>query len=128
MKHDITTLADIQVLVDTFYGQVQKDPLIGGIFISVIKDWPAHLSKMYRFWQTVLLEEHTYHGSPFPPHAEMPLMAVHFDRWLEIWRTTVNSLFEGGKAKEAIWRGEKMAAMFLSKIEYYRTTHKKPLI
>ncbi|EPB65566.1 hypothetical protein ANCCEY_15368, partial [Ancylostoma ceylanicum] len=34
---------------------------------------------MYRFWQTILLDEHTYYGAPFPPHARMPLEQHHFD-------------------------------------------------
>lgn len=121
MKKDITTLQDVQVLVDQFYSRVQKDHLIGGIFLGVIKDWSVHLEKMYRFWQTVLLEEHTYNGSPFPPHAQMPLEKKHFNRWLELWHATITENFEGPTADEARWRAEKMANMFLSKIEYYKT-------
>lgn len=123
MKKDITSLQDVQVLVNEFYSRVQKDPVIGGIFMGVIKDWPVHLEKMYRFWQTVLLEEHTYNGSPFPPHAKMPLEKKHFDRWLELWHTTVTENFDGPTADEARWRAGKMATMFLSKIEYYKTHH-----
>jgi len=67
---DISSIEDIRRLVDTFYGRVRKDKFIGPIFIGAIGGrWPEHLDKMYRFWQTVLLEEHRYYGSPFPPHA-----------------------------------------------------------
>lgn len=120
MKKDIETLEDIRVLVDTFYTNVQKDTLIGGIFMGVIKDWPLHLGKMYRFWQTLLLEEHTYEGKPFLPHATMPVEKKHFDRWLQLWEQAVDMYFEGPKADEAKWRGQRMAAMFLSKIEFIR--------
>jgi hemoglobin len=121
MTHDITTIEDIRQLVDEFYTKVRKDRLIGPIFIGAIRDqWPAHLEKMYRFWQTVLLEEHTYYGSPFAPHAKMPLEAQHFENWLGLWQITVDELFEGPKATEAKWRAEKMAEMFLSKLTYYR--------
>ena len=126
---DISELADIQLLVDDFYGQVRKDPLLGPIFEKVIQDrWPEHLEKMYRFWQTVLLEEHTYYGSPFPPHAKLPVATAHFDTWLGIWHQTVDRHFKGSKAEEAKWRGDKMAAMFLSKIEYYRQNSGTPLL
>lgn len=128
MKKDIHDLNDVKKLVDTFYGEVQKDSLIGGIFIGAIKDWPVHLAKMYTFWQTILLEEHTYNGSPFPPHAQMPLEAAHFERWLTIWKTTVDTYFEGEKAEDAKYRAEKMAALFLSKIEYYRQQGKRALL
>lgn len=128
-RKDISTLEDIQLLVNTFYQQVQVDPLIGPIFHGVIKDrWPQHLEKMHRFWQTVLLEEHTYFGSPFPPHAQLPVEQKHFDAWLALWHGTVDRLFAGEKAEEAKWRGSKMALMFLSKIEYFREGDRKPLL
>ena len=121
MQHDITDIDDIRLLVDTFYGDVRNDKLIGPIFIGAIgNEWPAHLDKMYRFWQTVLLGDHTYFGSPFPPHSRMPLEQKHFDTWLGLWRKTVDSLFTGEKAEEAKWRADKMAIMCLSKLEYYR--------
>jgi hemoglobin len=118
---DISSLDDIKLLVDTFYGQVRIDPLLGGIFNGAIQDrWPQHLEKMYRFWQTVLLEEHTYNGSPFPPHAVLPIERRHFDAWLGIWNRTIDAHFAGPKAEEAKWRGDKMATMFLAKLTYFR--------
>jgi len=126
---DISSIKDVRRLVDTFYGKVRVDGLIGPIFIGVIRDnWPAHLDKMVKFWQTVLLEEHTYFGSPFVPHARMPLEARHFDVWLGLWNATVDELFEGAKATEAKWRAAKMAEMFLSKIIYYRNNSEKPIL
>lgn len=126
---DINTLDDIKILVDEFYGKIRENQLLGPIFNSVIKDkWPAHLQKMYRFWQTVLLEEHTYGGSPFPPHAQLPVDKLHFDTWLGLWHSTVDAHFRGPKADEAKWRGDKMATLFLSKIDYYRDSNATPLI
>lgn len=127
--NDISTIEDIKLLVDTFYGKVREDQLLSPIFNGVIQDrWPQHLEKMYRFWQTVLLQDHTYHGSPFPPHAGLPVDQLHFNTWLGIWHQTLDALFEGEKANEAKWRGDKMAVMFLSKIEYYRNNATTPLL
>ena len=57
-KNDISNLTDVKLLVDSFYGKVRKDPMLKDIFNNKIEDrWPEHLEKMYRFWQTVLLEE-----------------------------------------------------------------------
>lgn len=127
--NDISTIEDIKLLVDTFYGKVREDQLLSPIFNGVIQDrWPQHLEKMYRFWQTVLLQEHTYYGSPFPPHAGLPVDQLHFNTWLGIWHQTLDALFEGEKANEAKWRGDKMAVMFLSKIEYYRNHATTPLL
>ncbi len=120
---DISSLDDIRLLVDSFYGKARTDELLGPIFNGIIQDrWPEHLDKMYRFWETVLLDNHTYHGSPFWPHAQMPVNATHFDRWQLLFRETVTQHFDGPKASEACWRGEKMAQMFLSKITYYNST------
>lgn len=128
-KKDIASLEDIQLLVNEFYGKIRVDMLLGGIFNGVIKDrWPEHLEKMYRFWQTVLLGEHTYYGSPFPPHAKLPIEQKHFDQWLKLWHETIEEHFSGEKAEEAKWRGDKMAVMFLSKIEYYRNNSATPLL
>lgn len=120
-KRDIVSLEDIKLLVDTFYGKVRTDEFIGPIFDERIQDrWPHHLAKMYTFWQTVLLEEHTYFGSPFPPHAQLPVERAHFERWLSLFSETINELFSGEKAKEALWRADKMAEMFQFKIAHYR--------
>jgi hemoglobin len=128
-KQDIATLADIKVLVDNFYGRVREDEMLKDIFNGVIQDrWPAHLEKMYRFWQTVLLEEHTYFGSPFPPHAQLPVDIEHFNRWLDLFNATVDEFFEGEKAERAKWQGQRMAEMFHHKIRYFRDNSSKPLI
>jgi hemoglobin len=118
---DISNIEDIKLLVNTFYEKVQKDDLIGPIFNEkMIGRWPEHLEKMYRFWQTLLLEEHTYSGSPFPPHKHLPVNQSHFDRWMEIFTETVDSLFIGKLAEEAKVRAANMAYMFNYKIEYFR--------
>ena len=129
MKNEIINIIDIKLLVDTFYNKVRKDELLADLFNNKIGDrWPEHLEKMYRFWQTVLLEEHTYHGSPFLPHAKLPVNLEHFERWLTLFNKTVDDLFEGEKAERAKWQGQRMAEMFHSKIEYYKNNAATPLI
>ncbi|MBS7232413.1 group III truncated hemoglobin [Flavobacterium psychroterrae] len=118
---DISNLDDIKLLVNTFYDKVQKDDLIGPIFNErILGRWPEHLEKMYRFWQTILLEVHTYSGTPFPPHKHLPTNQSHFDRWMEIFTSTVDGLFVGKLAEEAKVRAANMAYMFNYKIEYFR--------
>ena len=126
--HDIATLTDIKLLVDTFYQRVRENDLLGPIFNKLLANrWPAHLAKMYTFWETVLLQKHSYFGSPFGPHAKLPVSAQHFDAWLALWHGTIDQHFKGEKADEAKWRGNKMAEMFLAKITYYQTHTAKPL-
>ncbi len=75
---------------------------------------------MYTFWQTVLLDEHTYFGSPFPPHANLKISHIHFETWMKLFTTTVDELFTGEIANDAKLRAGKMAKMFESKINYYK--------
>ena len=122
MKNDISNMTHIKLLVDTFYDKIREDELLKDIFNTKIQDrWPEHLEKMYSFWQTVLLEEHTYYGSPFIPHAQLPVDVTHFERWLGLFFKTVDDLFEGEKAERAKWQGQRMAEIFHSKIAYETT-------
>jgi hemoglobin len=75
---------------------------------------------MYSFWQTLLLEEHTYNGRPFPPHMNLPVGHEHFEHWLNLFTQTIDELFTGQKADEAKWRAANIAKMFESKIAYFR--------
>lgn len=129
MKNDIIQIEDIKLLVNAFYTKVREDHLLADIFNDRIQDrWPLHLEKMYAFWQTVLLDEHTYYGSPFVPHAKLPVDKEHFDRWIELFYATIDENFSGEKAKEAKWRAEKMAEMFYQKIMYYRNNPEKLIL
>ncbi len=126
---DIMNLEDVKKLVDTFYGKVRANDLLAPVFNERIKDgWPEHLAKMYTFWQTLLLEERTYFGSPFPPHAKLPVEHAHFEEWMKLFTQTIDELFSGEKAKEAKWRAGKMAEMFEYKIAHYKKTGFKNLL
>ena len=129
MTKEILNLEDVKLLVDSFYSKVQEDELLKDVFNDVIEDrWPEHLEKMYSFWQTVLLGEHTYYGAPFVPHAHLPVNKKHFKRWLALFYNTLDEHFEGEKAEEAKWRATRMAEMFQLKIEHFQQTNSKPLI
>lgn len=118
---EVTTLEDVQLIVDDFYGKIRMDDLLGDIFDNIIQDrWPEHIEKMYTFWQTVLLGENTYTGAPFVPHAHLPVDQEHFDRWLSLFDETVDNYFIGERAEKAKWQGHKMAEIFLDKIRYIR--------
>ena len=126
MKPDITSEKDIIQMVDTFYSRVRKDDLLGKIFEDVIGDyWDVHLEKMYRFWRTLALKEYVYHGNPFGAHTPLPVEKKHFDRWLELFTSTVDEFFEGENANEVKKRAKFMAEMFETKISYIRSQEKQ---
>jgi hemoglobin len=126
---DIRTFEDIVLLVDEFYGKVRADHLLGPIFEEKIGDrWDKHLDTMYRFWQTILLEEgQTYFGNPFMKHAPLPIFADHFERWLALWKETLESHFSGPLARDAYDRATKMAYVFQVKLDHIRAEGGRPL-
>ena len=129
MKKDISDIEDIKLMVNAFYDQIRENEVLGPIFNGIIQDrWSQHLEKMYTFWQTILLEEHTYFGSPFPPHAKLPVDVSHFEQWLQLFNQNMDNLFEGTKADEAKWRAAKMAQMFQIKIDYIQQKGFKSIV
>ena len=104
IKPDIQGRAEIETLVNTFYDRVRGDELLGFIFEKIAQtDWQAHLPKMYAFWETVLFRSGGYTGNPIAAHAKLlPQTAMgreQFDRWLLLFRATVDDLFVGEKAE-----------------------------
>lgn len=126
MRKEIEHIDDVKSLVDNFYGKVREDDLIGPIFNQRLEGrWPQHLQKMYSFWQTVLLRQHTYNGYPFRPHANLPVETEHFNRWLELWFFTLTSQFEGENVEIAKRQAMQMAKMFQMKIEHNKQLKKQ---
>jgi hemoglobin len=120
MKPDIKLPEDVRLLVDTFYEKVKQDDLIGYIFNEVVRvDWPAHLPRMYAFWEFLLLGMDTFQGNPIEKHYEVhrmtPLRPEHFERWVQLFQSTVDELFEGHKADTAKFRAFAIAETWKTK-------------
>jgi hemoglobin len=99
---DIEMPEDVKTLVDAFYAKVNRDELLPPIFNETAQiDWPKHLPTMYRFWESLLLGSGTYHGTPFPKHAVLPVQQAHFERWVTLFAETVDENFIGPKSEEA---------------------------
>ncbi|TGE17385.1 group III truncated hemoglobin [Hymenobacter elongatus] len=112
-RPDITSEADIRLLVDGFYAKVGQDALLGPVFNDFAHvDWPRHLPVMYDFWSSLLLGTTRYHGRPFPKHLPLPIAAAHFQRWLALFEATVDALFAGPRAEEAKVRARGIATLF----------------
>jgi hemoglobin len=100
---EIKTEEDIYELIYTFYGKVRKDDLLNPIFMSKIADdeWDIHLSKMIRFWSSMLLYTRTYSGDPMSKHFDLPIGEDHFLQWLKLFHMTIDELFTGKIAEDA---------------------------
>ncbi|WP_316810129.1 group III truncated hemoglobin [Pedobacter heparinus] len=117
MKKELANFEDIELFVDSFYDKVQSDELIGPIFNAVITDWQPHLEKMYNFWNAALFGVPGFKGNPFARHAPLSLEKEYFERWLLLFKQTIDTYFEGTMAEETKKKADMMAIMFLSKIE-----------
>lgn len=125
MKRDIESVDDITQIVSDFYTEAMKDETIGYIFTDVAKiDLPHHIPKIVNFWEGVLLNGNNYRGNPMLRHIELSeksaLLSKHFERWLVLWKTTIDSLFSGEKAELAKYRADLIAQTMLYKLNAIR--------
>jgi hemoglobin len=113
-KHDITDRDDVKMFVDRFYEKVNADELLGPVFAHV--DWLHHLPIMYNFWASMLLGEQSYRGNPLQNHLGLPIHSEHFQRWLKLFRQTIDENFQGDKADEVKMRANSIAGIFQLKM------------
>jgi hemoglobin len=119
---DIETREDCERLVRAFYTRALEDPVIGFIFTDVARlDLEAHVPVIASFWETILLGARSYGGGAFRPHAalhaQVGLRAGHFERWLVLWRATVDELFAGERAELAKAHAERVAQAFHMRLQ-----------
>lgn len=122
---DIRSIEDVQEMVDAFYEKVRADDILGVIFDQIASvNWQVHLPLMYQFWSTVLLHREGYRGNPVEVHvrfdAEMRfehgvgLERVDFERWLQLFRETIDERFNGRRAEMAKRGAERMGEHMLN--------------
>ena len=121
MKKDITTRADIELLVSKFYDRVKIDPVIGHIFTKIIPvNWEKHLPVMFDFWENTLFFTGSYNGNPLETHRRLnkvyPLRTEYFDRWFDLFNETLEEHFEGPKTELAKLRAKSIMVVMKIKI------------
>lgn len=104
MKKDISNHKDIELMVNTFYEKVKKDPTISRFFTTVVKvNWEKHLPVMYKFWGNIVFSTGEYDGNPMVKHVSLheksPMSMGDFQQWTLLFNETVDELFEGEKAE-----------------------------
>ena len=102
-------------MVNSFYEKVNADPLLGPVFSHV--RWPHHLPIMHNFWSSMLLGDRTYFGNPLQKHVPLKINAEHFERWVHLFKATVDEHFKGDKAEETKMRAESIATIFKYKMD-----------
>lgn len=115
--------AFIDRLVETFYGKIRDDALLGPIFAERISDWPPHLSRMKAFWRSVLHNSGEFSGNPMLKHMVIPRLGIgHFARWLELFYETLRENDGTGAASVLVGERARMIAdSLLTGIEMRRS-------
>lgn len=121
----LETRQDIEHLVNSFYDKVVRDGTIGSFFNDVAKvNWNSHLPKMYSFWESILFGQMTYKGNPmgahFPINEFQAMEKRHFERWLELWISTIEENFTGENADMAVYKAQNIAKLMAFKMELAR--------
>lgn len=121
MKKDIESYDDIHALILAFYKQVRQDEMIAYIFNDVMKvDWDYHVPIICRFWESMLLGRASFKGNPMLTHIEInkkeKLTEAHFERWLNLWKQTIDNMYAGKVAENAKFRAETIGKLMLYKL------------
>src|ERR1700741_3223584 len=117
--------ASIRMLVDRFYNSVRQDDVLGPVFAREIGDeWEPHLETMRAFWSSLMLASGRYKGNPMRKHLLLVprIGSEHFERWLEIWKTTTAELFPPVTAAIFVSKAESMAERLIETIDRYHAS------
>ena len=121
--NDIETREDIELLIGRFYEKMLDDMVIGFIFTDIAKlNLEEHKSIICDFWETVLFNRPAYKRGPevMRVHHELnkkiALKKGHFTRWLYLFSTTIDELFEGERAERAKERANSIASLMQKRL------------
>ena len=120
-KRDIQNRQDLELLLYKFYEKVFRDDLISHFFTEVKQlDLDKHVPRITDFWETILLNGHSYRANAIAPHIEINRLSAieerHFKRWLQLFGETIDSLFAGEVAETAKQRALSIATVMRIKL------------
>lgn len=118
---DIETRTDLELLMVNFYGKALLDPLIGHFFTEVVKlDMDKHIPVIVNFWESVLMEKGSYQGNMLNIHEHLHQLSAfrdeHFERWVMLFKETVDELFAGINAEKLKQRATSIATVLKIKL------------
>lgn len=118
---DIETRTDLELLMVNFYGKVLLDPVIGHFFTEVVKlDMDKHIPVIVNFWESVLMEKSSYQGNVLDVHERLHQLSSfrdeHFQRWVMVFKETVDELFAGMNAEKLKQRATSIATVMKIKL------------
>lgn len=130
---DLACRADLDALLAAFYGRAVVDPRLRPVFVDEMQlDLAVHLPVIAAFWEQVLFRTGSYGGRTMEVHRRIheriPLTEAHFDRWLELWQSSVDAMFAGPVAEQAKTHATRMASVFQRNLSAEPTPRSLPLV
>ncbi len=127
---DIENRQDLEALMVSFYSVAIIDEVIGHFFTKVVPlDLDKHIPLITDFWETVIFDKAAYRGNVFGVHENIHTLFAfedkHFERWVALFKQTVDELFSGSNAEKIKQRGESIATVMRIKLVHSVTDFKK---
>ncbi len=112
---DLDSSWRIREFAEDFYARVLSDPLLAPIFLDVARiDLAHHLPLICSYWEKLLLHKPGYARHTMNVHRALhrrqPLLTLHFERWLALFRRTLDEGFDGPGAERAWQIAQHVAA------------------
>jgi hemoglobin len=122
-KKDIENRADIERMLTAFYTKAFRDVLIRHFFIEVVPlNLETHIPVITDFWEAILFNKHTYRKNVMEVHQHIHSLSnikkEHLDRWLLLFRQTLDEFFTGEKAELAKQRAQSIATLMDIKLNH----------
>ena len=119
--NDITNREDLTQLMESFYHKALQDDVIGHFFNEVAPlQMETHIPLIVDFWETIVFDKAKYSGNVLGVHEHLHQLSAfkeeHFNRWVALFKETVNELFFGEKAEMIKQRGESIATVMKIKL------------
>ena len=118
--------AGILQLIKPFYADVRQHAVIGPIFNSHVKDWPAHLDKITEFWALQVGGKSRYPGGFAGAHMSLGLQSEHFQHWLGLWELNSTRQLSPREAGEMIALAQQLAGRLFTVTQGHHRWLAKP--
>jgi hemoglobin len=99
----------IRRVVERFYAEVRKDPLLAPVFEAHIADWPAHNDRMCDFWSSIMNGTGRYSGRPLEVHRRIgSITPSHFERWVTLFTEICESSCDSQDGDRLVTAAQRM--------------------
>lgn len=105
-KIDLDSKENIKHFIECFYDKVLADNVLAHIFTDVAGiDIKVHIPIIRSYWEKLLLGDTAYQRHTMNIHRNIhqkfPLSNVEFERWLSLFKTTLQEECSGPKSERA---------------------------